>query len=75
MEESGGLSARDPLPPRPLFAVESGLQKKGKNENAASSGGKEIPGFEKRNGVFFHPRYEGSMIRWWRRVRDGCNWG
>lgn len=34
VEESGGLSARDPLPPRPLFAVESGLKKKGKNENA-----------------------------------------
>lgn len=65
--ESGSLSARDPLPPRPLFAVESGLKKKKmKTLDAASSGGKEIP-VSRNETCIFPPsirRIDDSMVRW-----------
>lgn len=64
--ESGSLSARDPLPPRPLFAVESGLKKKMKTLDAASSGGKEIP-VSRNETCIFPPSIRGiddSMVRW-----------
>lgn len=52
VEENGSLSARDPLPPRPLFAVESGLKKKNENAWCGLLRGKGDPGFEKRNVYF-----------------------
>lgn len=65
--ESGSLSARDPLPPRPLFAVESGLKKK-KNENAWCGllREKEIP-VSRNETCIFPPsirRIDDSMVRW-----------
>ena len=72
--ESGSLSARDPLPPRPLFAVESGLKKKKKKKKKKkwkrlmrpSQGGKEIP-VSRNETCIFPPSIRGiddSMVGW-----------